>query len=169
MTERMVPLRTVDATFRVLSGHGLIRLAPEVLRVMDPTHTAVGVAADLAAVLDPVHATSLIAPLLAVWESDRIARRMVTRRARKSGSVELKPREAEVLAGMADGHTNAAIGKALRLSEDTVKTYAASLFRKLGARDRAHAVRIGYDQGLLASADTGRTVERLVRDVAAIG
>ena len=44
---------------------------------------------------------------------------------------------------MADGKSNAEIGRELFVSEDTVKTHARRLFRKLGARDRAHAVAAG--------------------------
>lgn len=52
-------------------------------------------------------------------------------------------REHEVLRGMAEGLSNREIGTRLFLSEDTIKTHARRLYRKLGARDRAHAVRIG--------------------------
>lgn len=63
--------------------------------------------------------------------------------------VALCSREREVLDGMANGHTNAVIARGLYLSEDTVKTYNRRLFRKLGARDRAHAVARGYQLGIL--------------------
>jgi DNA-binding NarL/FixJ family response regulator len=55
-----------------------------------------------------------------------------------------------VLRGMADGKSNAEIGRELFVSEDTVKTHARRLFRKLGARDRAHAVAAGFRAGLVA-------------------
>jgi DNA-binding NarL/FixJ family response regulator len=61
----------------------------------------------------------------------------------------LTDRELEVLAGMCEGRSNAEIGKALYLSEDTVKTHARRLFRKLGATDRAHAVAIALRRGLV--------------------
>ena len=61
----------------------------------------------------------------------------------------LTERELQVLRGMADGHSNAEIGRALFVSEDTVKTHARRLFRKLGARDRAHAVAAGFRAGLV--------------------
>ena len=50
---------------------------------------------------------------------------------------------------MADGKSNAEIGRELFVSEDTVKTHARRLFRKLGARDRAHAVAAGFRAGLV--------------------
>jgi DNA-binding NarL/FixJ family response regulator len=63
--------------------------------------------------------------------------------------VELTRRELEVLVGMSNGRSNAQIGADLFLSEDTVKTHARRLFRKLGAADRAQAVAIGLRQGLI--------------------
>jgi DNA-binding NarL/FixJ family response regulator len=61
----------------------------------------------------------------------------------------LTERELEVLSGMSDGRSNAEIGRALFLSEDTVKTHARRLFRKLGASDRAQAVAIAIRRGLV--------------------
>jgi DNA-binding NarL/FixJ family response regulator len=61
----------------------------------------------------------------------------------------LTERELQVLRGMADGKSNAEIGRDLFVSEDTVKTHARRLFRKLGARDRAHAVASGFRAGLV--------------------
>lgn len=61
----------------------------------------------------------------------------------------LTERELEVLAGMCEGQSNAEIGRGLFLSEDTVKTHARRLFRKLGAADRAHAVAISLRRGLV--------------------
>jgi len=63
--------------------------------------------------------------------------------------VVLTEREMQVLRGMADGKSNAEIGRELFVSEDTVKTHARRLFRKLGARDRAHAVAAGFRAGLV--------------------
>lgn len=61
----------------------------------------------------------------------------------------LTTREMQVLTGMAAGCPNGEIGRSLYLSEDTVKTHARRMFRKIGARDRAHAVAIGYQRGWL--------------------
>jgi len=61
----------------------------------------------------------------------------------------LTKREIEVLVGMSNGRSNAQIGAELFLSEDTVKTHARRLFRKLGAKDRAQAVAIGLRRGLI--------------------
>lgn len=61
----------------------------------------------------------------------------------------LTKRETEVLSGMARGRSNAEIGRELFLSEDTIKTHARRLFRKLGAHDRAQAVAVGFRLGIL--------------------
>jgi DNA-binding NarL/FixJ family response regulator len=56
---------------------------------------------------------------------------------------DLTERQRQVLDGMMQGLTNAQIGQALYLSENTIKTHAKGLFKKLGATNRAHAVAIG--------------------------
>ncbi|MCB2176224.1 MAG: response regulator transcription factor [Actinomycetales bacterium] len=70
-------------------------------------------------------------------------------RSRAGSGGELTRRELEVLSGMSHGRSNAQIGADLFLSEDTVKTHARRLFRKLGAADRAQAVAIGLRTGLI--------------------
>lgn len=61
----------------------------------------------------------------------------------------LSPREREVLALLGRGWSNAQIGRELYLSEDTIKTHARRLFRKLGAKDRAEAVAHGFRRGMM--------------------
>jgi DNA-binding NarL/FixJ family response regulator len=68
----------------------------------------------------------------------------------KPGPTELSERETQVLAGLTEGKHNSEIGRDLCLSEDTVKTHAKHLYRKLGARDRAHAVAIAFRRGLIS-------------------
>ena len=65
------------------------------------------------------------------------------------GCPPLTERELQVLRGMGRGRSNSEIGKELYLSEDTVKTHARRLFRKLGAADRAQAVAMGFRWGLV--------------------
>ena len=62
-------------------------------------------------------------------------------------AVTLSMREMQVLTGMSQGKSNAQIGRELYLSEDTIKTHARRLFRKLGAKDRAEAVATGFRRG----------------------
>jgi DNA-binding NarL/FixJ family response regulator len=63
----------------------------------------------------------------------------------------LTPREAEVLALIAAGLTNAEIADRLVVSAATVKTHVNHIFAKTGARDRAQAVVYAYEHGLAAS------------------
>ena len=65
------------------------------------------------------------------------------------GIPALTERELQVLRGMSRGRSNAEIGKELYLSEDTVKTHARRLFRKIGAADRAQAAAKGFRFGLV--------------------
>ena len=58
-------------------------------------------------------------------------------------------RELEVLALVARGLTNRAIGRQLALSEATVKTHLVHVFNKLGVADRTTAVTAALDRGLI--------------------
>lgn len=81
-------------------------------------------------------------------------------------SLDLSDRELQVLTGMSYGHTNGQIGRKLGVSEDTVKTHNRSLFKKLGTNDRAHAVRVGLERGILSvSVPAGDLVSPTPRDV----
>jgi DNA-binding NarL/FixJ family response regulator len=68
---------------------------------------------------------------------------------RPTTSPELTERELQVLQGMAAGMSNAQIGRKLYLSEDTIKTHARRLYRKLAVGDRAQAVASGFRMGLV--------------------
>jgi DNA-binding NarL/FixJ family response regulator len=54
-----------------------------------------------------------------------------------------------VLRLMARGASNQEIGSDLHLAETTVKTHVGTIFRKLGARDRAAAIVFAYDAGVV--------------------
>jgi DNA-binding NarL/FixJ family response regulator len=81
--------------------------------------------------------------------SDVAARHAPRLRPDAEGLPALTERELQVLRGMGRGRSNSEIGKELYLSEDTVKTHARRLFRKLGAADRAQAVAMGFRWGLV--------------------
>ncbi|MFD8148662.1 response regulator [Streptomyces sp. NPDC059708] len=60
----------------------------------------------------------------------------------------LTVREGEVLALIAEGHSNSDIARRLTIGESTVKTHINNLFAKTGVRDRAQAVRYAYRHGM---------------------
>jgi DNA-binding NarL/FixJ family response regulator len=66
-------------------------------------------------------------------------------------AVQQKPscRELDVLELVAEGLSNKQIAVRLFVSEDTIKTHIRNLLVKLRARNRAHAVAIGLDRGLI--------------------
>jgi DNA-binding NarL/FixJ family response regulator len=80
-----------------------------------------------------------LAPSIAALLVQRVAR----------PPVSLSPREAEVLALVAQGHSNPQIARTLFLGEATVKTHLLHVFEKLGVKDRTRAVTKAMELGLL--------------------
>jgi DNA-binding NarL/FixJ family response regulator len=77
-----------------------------------------------------------------------VATRLVDRMRRPAPADALSPRELEVLRLVAKGLSNADIGKALFISEATVKTHLLRTFAKLGVSDRTAAVTTALAAGL---------------------
>jgi DNA-binding NarL/FixJ family response regulator len=141
----------LEATRRLLGLH------PEAAVIMVSTgedYESVAKALGLGArgyVLKHASTQEIVAAVLhAASEPGGQKRRPVGRRGPVAGTVpKLTERELQVLTGMSQGRSNGEIGRDLFLSEDTVKTHARRLFRKLGAADRAQAVAVGYRCGLV--------------------
>jgi len=88
--------------------------------------------------------------------SPSITRRLIAEFARRpamsdqpAGLRDLTARETEVLRLIARGLPNADIARTLVLGEATVKTHVARIFQKLDLHDRAQAVVLAYETGLV--------------------
>lgn len=86
--------------------------------------------------------------------SPAVASRLVSRvrtppDAAAGGQQPLSGRELEVLRLVAKGSSNRESAKTLFISEATVKTHLTHIYGKLGVSDRAAAVAVAYDRGIL--------------------
>jgi DNA-binding NarL/FixJ family response regulator len=109
------------------------------LKNADPDH--------LAAAIRAVHAgDSILDPAV----TQKVIRRATYPEVAEPTLTErLTPREREVLRLMTEGAANAEIAERLCLAEGTIKNHVSHILGKLGARDRAHAVRLAVEWGLL--------------------
>ncbi len=79
----------------------------------------------------------------------RVAAKLLAAMRQPRGAGPLTTREREVLRLVAEGLPGKQIARALGISERTVKFHTAALLRKLGADNRAQAVAVAAQRGLL--------------------
>jgi DNA-binding NarL/FixJ family response regulator len=102
-----------------------------------------------AQLVEAVHAAARGETVLAPRVAERLMARM-----RRPVQAALTAREQQVLAAVADGLSNADIGRRLIIGEATVKTHLLRIFAKLDVSDRTRAVIVAMERGLLPRPDS---------------
>lgn len=103
----------------------------------------------IAAVRTVAAGESLLAPSITKRLIEQYVRRPAAIGHRVVSLDQLTPREVDVLERVGRGHTNSEIARDLVVSEATVKTHVAHIFDKLDLRDRAQAVVVAYESGIV--------------------
>jgi DNA-binding NarL/FixJ family response regulator len=166
MDIRMPHLDGLEATRRVLTevpGTRVIMLTTFDLDKYVYAALAAGASGFLLKDVTPEHLAAAVT-LVSTGDallSPSITRRLVQRYAATDAEPApvpadlsvLTPRELEVLRYLGRGLSNAEIADSLTLSEATVKTHVARIFAKLDLRDRAQAVVVAYESGLIRPGD----------------
>jgi DNA-binding NarL/FixJ family response regulator len=139
---RVLVLTTFDADEYVVEA---LRAGASGFLLKDVTPT------DFAAAIRIVAAgEALLAPAVTRRLLDRFAERLPpTDETRDAALRDLTERELEVLRLMARGLANREIAERLVLAEPTVKTHVSHVLDKLDLRDRAQAVVLAYEAGLV--------------------
>jgi DNA-binding NarL/FixJ family response regulator len=173
MDVRMPVLDGIEATRRILAGASGEGARPPRVLVLTTFDLDDHVYAALRAgasgfLLKDARADELVAAVRVVASGDGLlapsvtrrliaefARRPAARAVRAERLAALTPRETEVLRLMAGGLSNAEIAERLVVAEQTVKTHVGRILGKLGLRDRAQAVVVAYETGLVRPAADG--------------
>jgi DNA-binding NarL/FixJ family response regulator len=166
MDIRMPTMNGLEATRRILAHHPRCRVIMLTTFDLDRyvyAALALGASGFLLKDVTPAHLAAAVR-LVDTGDallSPSITRRLVERFATRLPSTAphpdlspLTPREREVLALLGRGLSNAELARALTLSEATVKTHVARIFAKLRLRDRAQAVVLAYETGLVTPGET---------------
>ncbi|MEV1023706.1 response regulator transcription factor [Streptomyces sp. NPDC050264] len=150
---RMPVLDGVAATQRIVAGPSGTRVL--ILTTYD-TDTEIERAVEAGAIgyllkdtsreqlVDAIHSAARGETVLA----PRVAQKLVAKM-RRPVQAALTAREVDVLEAVADGLSNADIGKRLVIGEATVKTHLLRVFAKLDVSDRTRAVVVAMERGLL--------------------
>jgi DNA-binding NarL/FixJ family response regulator len=102
-----------------------------------------------------VDGDTLVAPAITRRLIEEFCRLPSAGDARDKELVDLTPREVEVLTLVGRGLSNAEIAADLVVAETTVKTHVARILGKLDLRDRAQAVVVAYETGLIRPGQDG--------------
>ena len=139
---RVLVLTTFDADENVVEA---LRAGASGFLLKDVTPT------DFVAAIRTVAAgDALLAPTVTRRLLDRFADRLPPVNEERNASLrELTEREIEVLKLIARGLSNREIAERLVLAEPTVKTHVSHVLDKLDLRDRAQAVVLAYEAGLV--------------------
>jgi DNA-binding NarL/FixJ family response regulator len=163
MDIRMPGMDGLEATRQITSGRSA---APKVVMLTtfdldDYVYEALGAGAS-GFLLKDATAAELVQAVRVVAAGDALLAPSVTRRLiaefasqgraapRAPASLAvLTPRETEVLRLIARGLSNAGISETLVIAEQTTKTHIGRILAKLDLRDRAQAVVLAYESGLV--------------------
>lgn len=164
MDIRMPNMDGIEATRRILALPGADNVRVLVLTTFDVdeyVYEALSVGASgfllkdataedlVSAVRVVARGDSLLAPQVTGRLIREFTRQRRTRPQPPPALSTLTAREAEVLVLIAGGLSNGEIAARLFVSEHTVKTHVARVFTKLGLRDRAQAVMLAYEAGVV--------------------
>jgi DNA-binding NarL/FixJ family response regulator len=105
-----------------------------------------------------VRGDTLLAPTITRRLVEQFCRAPANTAANQTPLASLTVREREVLTLVGRGLSNAEISAALFVSDSTVKTHVARIQTKLGVRDRAQAVIVAYETGLVRPGGHQRTL-----------
>jgi DNA-binding NarL/FixJ family response regulator len=92
---------------------------------------------------------TLVAPAITRRLIEEFCRRPSSEDSLRKELVDLTPRELEVLTLVGRGLSNREIAQTLVVAETTVKTHVGRVLSKLDLRDRAQAVVVAYETGLV--------------------
>jgi DNA-binding NarL/FixJ family response regulator len=161
MDIRMPNLDGIEATRRIAAGDGSPRiLILTTFDLDDYVYEALRAGAS-GFLLKDARAEELRQAVRMVASGDALLSPAITRRLIESYTrrppptkhpgplAELTPRELQVLRHVARGLSNKEIAQELVVGDATVKTHVARIFSKLDLHDRAQAVVLAYESGLV--------------------
>jgi DNA-binding NarL/FixJ family response regulator len=162
MDVRMPTMDGIEATRQVTDGGATPRVIMLTTFDLDEyVYDALGAGAS-GFLLKDVTAETLFDAVRVVAAGDALLDPGVTRRLvsefarlrpalprRPDAIAALTPRETEVLRLVAEGLSNGEIAERLVVSDETVKTHVSRVLTKLNLRDRAQAVVVAYESGLV--------------------